>query len=94
MMGSARTLLTVGEGRADKHMMRFRIWPVVSAQGLGFILLFAVLAGLAGLAHAWIAATILGAIAVTLMGRLWLECSRAVSGLLESIKHVSPGEVR
>lgn len=94
MMGSARILLAGGEGSADKQTTRFRIWPVVSVQGLGFILLFAVLAGLASLDHAWIAATVLGAITITLMGRLWLECSRAVSDLLESIKHVSPGEVR
>jgi GT2 family glycosyltransferase len=94
MIGRARTLLTVEEGSAGKQMARFRIWPVASAQGLGFILLFAILAVLAGLDHAWSAATVLGAIALALMGRLWLECSRAVSSLLESIQHVSPGEAR
>jgi GT2 family glycosyltransferase len=92
MMGRARTRLTIEEHGADTPVARFRIWPVVSAQGLVFTLLFAILAGLASLDHAWIAAIALGTIAFTLLSRLWLECSRAISSLLESIEQLNVGK--
>jgi hypothetical protein len=59
---------------------------------LGCTLLFAILAGLASLDHAWVSAITLGAIALTLIGRLSLECSRAISSLLQSIKQLGAGE--
>jgi hypothetical protein len=92
LMGSARTLMTIEEHGAGKQMVRVRIWPIVSVPGLGCTLLFAILAGLASLDHAWVSAITLGAIALTLIGRLSLECSRAISSLLQSIKQLGAGE--
>lgn len=92
LMGSARTLMTIEEHGAGKQMVRVRIWPIVSVPGLGCTLLFAILAGLASLDHAWVSAMTLGAIALTLIARLSLECSRAISSLLQSIKQLGAGE--
>ncbi|MBV9333894.1 MAG: hypothetical protein JO146_07785 [Candidatus Eremiobacteraeota bacterium] len=89
-LGSARLQMLVEEHGAGKQLARVRTWPVVSAGGFALIVLFCVLAVIAGSQQAWLACAILQAAGVAIAIRMALESAaamsrldRALGGLLE-----------
>jgi hypothetical protein len=84
-LGSARTFLAIEEHGGGKQLARFRTWPRCSSAGVVVIALFALLSGGAALDHAWVAAAILGVVAVTLALRTLWEASVAVTTVLNVV---------
>ena len=83
VLGAVRLLATTEEHGAGKQLVRFRLWPKFSVQGLVLILLL--LAGAIGAVwdHAWSAAALLLLIAALPASRMLQECA----GTMASVRH-------
>jgi hypothetical protein len=86
LLGSSRTLLAIEEHGGGRQLARFRTWPRCSLPGVVVIAIFALLCGGAALDHAWVASTILGAVAAALALRLLWECSVATAAILNVVR--------
>jgi hypothetical protein len=86
LLGSSHTLLAIEEHGGGKQLLRFRTWPRCSLPGVVVIALFASLCGGAALDHAWVASTILGAVAAALALRMLWECSVATAAILNIVR--------
>jgi len=85
MVGQARVLTTIEEHGAQRQLLRARLTPRVSTQGLIIALFLAVIAGLAGWNGAWLPAFVMSAGVLLLAGRILLECGAAMSSLLSAL---------
>ena len=83
ILGAVRLLATTEEHGAGKQLVRFRLWPKFSVQGLVLILLL--LAGAIGAVwdHAWSAAALLLLIAALPACRMLQECA----GAMATVRH-------
>jgi len=79
LFGAARLLATTEEHGAGRQLVRFRLWPQCSVQGLALILLFSALAAGAAWDHVWSSATILVLGAVLPACRMVQECAGAMA---------------
>ncbi len=77
LFASARLIAAVEEHGAGHQMARYRAWPRPSLPGLVLIVLFAALAAASGVSGAWLAAAMLGGLAVLLV--TWLLWQAAVA---------------
>jgi hypothetical protein len=65
-----------GNGR---QLFRFRVWPKLPAAALAIFFALVTLAGLAGLAHAWVASVSLGLTAGGLGLLIYADCAISMS---------------
>jgi hypothetical protein len=86
LMGRWRGLMTIEEHGAGRQLVRWRCWPVAAAPGLGAILVSLGLALGASLDGAWPAAIVLGVVALTMIGQLFLDCAAAAAAWDEAVK--------
>jgi hypothetical protein len=85
MVGAARVLTTIEEHGAGRQLLRARLKPRVSPQGLIIALFIAVIAGLALWNRAWLPAFVMSAGVLLLLVRILLECGAAMSSLLSAL---------
>ena len=88
LFGAARLLATTEEHGAGRQLVRFRLWPKYSVQGLVLILLFIALATGAALDHAWYPAIALVLVAVLPACRMLQECAGAMATVQHVLKQV------
>jgi hypothetical protein len=90
-LGGARLRMAVEEHGGGKQLVRFRVWPRYSIEGIGAILLLAVFSIGAALDQAWVVSILLGTSAAMLIFRsLWewgvaLDDTSAALQALESV---------
>jgi hypothetical protein len=89
-LGGARVRLGVEEHGAGRQMLRWRLWPRVSAPALLTAALLALLAFGASLDRAWLAAALLGAAGGTLAWRVAGDCGRALAALERAVSGSEP----
>jgi hypothetical protein len=89
LLGAVRLLATTEEHGAGKQLVRFRLWPKFSVQGLALILLL--LAGAVGAVwdHAWLAAALLVLIAALPACRMLQECAGAMATVQHALQQAS-----
>jgi hypothetical protein len=89
LFGAVRLLATTEEHGAGKQLVRFRLWPKFSVQGLALILLL--LAGAVGAVwdHAWLAAALLVLIAALPACRMLQECAGAMATVQHALQQAS-----
>jgi GT2 family glycosyltransferase len=95
LFGRARVLMAVEEHGRGRQFLRFRIWPKV--RHLSLLLAVVALAGLALLDGAWIAALVLGPLALALVATAVRECGAAEAELIAAVQGLeapAAGEVR
>jgi GT2 family glycosyltransferase len=85
LLSSVRTFMAVEDHGSGTQLIRFRSWPRIDPTSLLLITLFATLAILAAIDQAWIAASILGMVALILITRMIWSCSTAMASLLNAI---------
>jgi O-antigen biosynthesis protein len=85
LLASLRVLMTIEEHGGGKQQIRFRSWPEFSAWGIIITVFFAGLCGTAAFYQSWIAAGILGIIALLLAGRIFFEGSSAAAALTRTL---------
>jgi len=88
ILGAARFLLTVEEHGQGKQMLRFRVTPNFKIRRTWLILFFTGLAVLAGFDKAWVAASILGGVALWLTERMLQKCAYAKASILQALYKV------
>jgi GT2 family glycosyltransferase len=81
ILARARLRTAVEEHGAGRQLVRFRIWPGCSLGGFSSLALFGALAGFAAVAHAWVAAPLLGSAALLVALRILLESGAAAAAL-------------
>jgi len=77
LLGAARVLMAVEDHGAGAQLVRLRWWPRCSHGGLSVTSLFGALSTGAGVAEAWAAGAVLGAVTLLLALRTFLECASA-----------------
>jgi hypothetical protein len=85
MLGAARMLMAVEEHSAGKQLVRARVWPRCSPNGLALILVLVALSAGSALSDARAVAALLGAQAVLLALRAFGECAAATAVLLRTL---------
>jgi GT2 family glycosyltransferase len=85
LLGSARVLMTVEEHGGGRQFARFRAWPRCSPDGVAAMLVSAALAAAAALDGAWIAASILGGVALLVTVRNLGECAASMAAISRAI---------
>ncbi|MCK8600743.1 glycosyltransferase [Desulfoferrobacter suflitae] len=88
LLGCVRILMAVEEHGGGKQLVRFRAWPRCPRGGVIITLVFAVLAALAAISHAWVACGMLNFIALVLMTLVFRECSSAMAAVSTVLKSV------
>jgi hypothetical protein len=86
MLGSAQVRMAVEEHGSGRQLVRYRSWPRWSRGGLALTTLFTALAIGAAVDDAWIAATILTAIALVLTVSTIRDCGTG-TGSVVSVLH-------
>lgn len=86
LFGSVRFLMAIEEHGGGRQMVLIRTWPKVHVPVLFVTVLFAVFSCLASLDHAWVAAALLGALAVVFGLRALGDCSAATSTFLRAVR--------
>jgi GT2 family glycosyltransferase len=79
LFGTIRIVAMVEEHGNGRQLCRFRTWPKPPATALAGLLALVILAGLAGLDHAWVAGTSLGVTAGALGLLIYADCAIAMS---------------
>ena len=87
VFGAARVLMAVEDHGGGNQLVRLRWWPKLPRGAVILSVLFAALAGGAAAAHAWSAASILGAIVLGLASRMVLDCGAAGSAVVRALGH-------
>ena len=85
MLGATRVLTTIEEHGAQRQLLRARLKPRVSPQGLIIAIFIAVIAGLAVWSGALLPALVIGAGAFLLALRILFECGAAMSSMLSAL---------
>jgi GT2 family glycosyltransferase len=88
MLGAARMLMAVEEHGAGKQLVRARVWPRCSPNGLALILVLVALSAGAALGGARAIGALLGAQAVLLALGAFRECAAATAGLVRTLQRV------
>ncbi|MFZ2446122.1 MAG: glycosyltransferase [Syntrophobacteraceae bacterium] len=83
LLGSVRVLLAVEEHGGGKQFIRVKSWPRCTPAGIFITLLFAGLGACAAVSQAWFACGVLNGIAIVFMMRVLIECSSAMSSIVE-----------
>ena len=78
LFGTVRVITIVEEHSQGRQLFRFRAWPKPPAAALVLLFALAILAGLAGLDHAWWLARSLGFTASALGLLIYLDCAIAM----------------
>lgn len=81
LLGCVRILMAVEEHGGGKQLVRFRAWPKCSSGAIVVTLLFAALAALAALNHAWITCGVLNFCALLFMAHIFKECASAMAAV-------------
>ncbi len=79
LFGSVRTCVAVEDHGSGAQLIRLRMWPRFALPGLLLTLLLALLAVMAATAQAWLAAVILGVVAIGLAIRAFGDCAVAMA---------------
>jgi GT2 family glycosyltransferase len=79
LFGTVRVVAMVEEHGNGQQLCRFRAWPKVPPAALAVLLSLVTLAGLAALAHAWVAGASLGLAAGALGLLIYVDCAIAMS---------------
>jgi len=85
MLGATRVLTTIEEHGAQRQLLRARLKPRVSPQGLIIALFVGVIAGLALWSGAWVPALVIGVGASLFALRILFECGAAMSSMLSAL---------
>jgi GT2 family glycosyltransferase len=85
MLSSVRTFMAVEDHGSGNQLIRFRSWPRIDPTNLLLITLFATFAILAANDQAWVAASIVGMVAIILTTHTIWSCSTAMASLLKAI---------
>lgn len=85
VLGGVRLRMAIEEHGGGKQLVRLRSWPRCAGWGVLLTALLATLAALATLSQAWIAALILGVVAVLLALRMIQECATAMLAVLVAL---------
>jgi hypothetical protein len=91
LLAASRVLLVAEEHGAGKQLVRFRMWPRWSRVGVAVMILFALLAAGAAVDHAWVACTMLAAIAALLAARMAHESSAATAAMVHAVRTSAAG---
>jgi GT2 family glycosyltransferase len=91
MLGGARVLAAVEDHGSPGQLVRLRAWPRCSLVGIGPTVLLAGLAGAAGADGAWVVTAMLGAAALGLGVRIFLESARATAAIVHAFGHPGAG---
>lgn len=92
LFGSARTCMAVEDHGSGTQLIRFRMWPRFALSGLLLTLLLTLLAIMAAMDQAWLAAIILGVVAIGLAIRALGDCAVAMAAYLDTIKQFGATE--
>jgi GT2 family glycosyltransferase len=87
LFGVLRTRMAIEEHGGGKQLVRIRLWPRFSALGLGLTFVCAVLSALEAIDQEWLAAAIMGTIAILLAIRAFGDCAAAMASYLHGLKH-------
>jgi len=93
LLGAVRLLATTEEHGAGRQLVRFRLWPKCSVQGLALIVWFIALAIGAAVDQAWPSATILVLVAMLPACRMVQECAGAMATVQHALKQVGSEDV-
>lgn len=85
VLGSVRLRMAIEEHGGGKQLVRLRAWPRCAGWGVMLTALLVALAVLATLGQAWVAALILGVVAVLLALRMIQECATAMLAVLVAL---------
>ena len=85
-IGSVRLLIAVEEHGAGRQLVRCRVSPHVARSGIWTAVVFLGLAGLAGLAHRWLAAGVLAALLAAIVVLVTWECASAEASALSVLE--------
>ena len=81
LLGASRLRMAVEEHGLGRQLVRFRVWPRLSKVGFVLTAMFAALASVAALDGAWMAAGVLGVVALLVAGRMVAECTASTADL-------------
>jgi O-antigen biosynthesis protein len=90
-LGAVRLGMAIEEHGGGKQLARFRGWPRFSIEGLVAILLLVILSAGAAFDHAWVASTVIGALAAVLVLRALLEGAFATTAVVRTLEEL-PGD--
>jgi GT2 family glycosyltransferase len=91
LLGGARCRLLVEEHGNGRQLLRFRAWPRFRILGLIPLCVFAYLTAIAGYENALVAAVILGAVSVCIVGRSSSEWGSAQAALKSGLVRLREG---
>ncbi len=87
ILGGVRVLAAIEDHGGGRQLVRLRSWPRCSVAGIGAAVLLAGLATAAAVDGAWAVTAILGAAALVLGLRVFIESGRATAALLHALGH-------
>lgn len=93
VLGAVRLLSTTEEHGAGKQLVRFRLWPTCTWQGIAVSVVLMTLALGAASSSTWLVAALLGLGAVVPLYRMGQECAGAMATLWHALQQASREDV-